>query len=639
MRELRRIFEPIKIGDVELRNRLVVLAIGTGFTRGVLNERQKDFIVERAKGGAGLVITSVNPSYGGGHLAGGELIPSLSEDRFIPEMKDMTRRVHDHGAKIMAQLLITDDWARGKDSKPELVGPSPVPKRPGGPAPRALNVEEIHQIIEEFSDSARRAREAGFDGVEFHAGIGFLLNQFISPATNKRTDEYGGPLENRMRLLMEVIERTKKKAGEDFPIICRISADEFMPGGHTLEDTLKVAVMLEEAGVKCLDVQAGWHESPKPLVQMSVPRGAFVYLSEAVKKVVKIPVVAAYRINDPILAEEILSEGKADLIGMARAFIADPFFALKAKEGRLDEIRPCIACCRCLDLIFGGKPLSCTVNAQAGREAEYRIVPASKPRNVLVIGGGPGGMEAARVASERGHRVTLWEKSNRLGGMLRIATIPPYKDEIGLFTQYLETQLKKRGVKIELAKEASPETVLQAGMDVVIVANGSSPIIPDIPGIEGSQVVTFLDVLTESKPLGEKVVIVGGGMVGCETAEFLAKKGKDVTILEMLPRLGNDIGPTNRWIVLNRLKEAGVKIELRAKVIEITEKGVKVERDGASQIFYADSVVIAAGMKPEKGLSEQLKDKVPQLYSIGDCVEARRIANAVEEGFRVAKEI
>jgi len=631
MPEFRKLFEPIKVGKIELKNRLVMLAIGTGYVKeGKMTPQYRDFIVERAKGGVGLVITSCSPSYGEPYL-----LPQIKEDEAIPSFHELVQKVHKQGTKVVAQLIGQDKWAREEKAQPEFVAPSQVLKRPGLPGPRPLKVEEIHLIVEEFGEAACRAREAGFDGVEFHAGMGFLLNQFLSPCTNKRADQYGGNLENRMRMLLEVIKEAKKKAGEDYTLLCRISGEEFMEGGLSLKETKEIAKILEREGIKCLDVQAGWHESRVPLVQNSVPRGAFIYIAEEIKKAVNIPVIAAYRINEPFLAEEIIAQGKADLIGMARALIADPEFPKKAQEGRVEEIRPCLACCRCLDNIFMEKPLACTVNPLVGKEGDYFVKLTSEPKKVLILGGGPGGMQAATIAAQRGHEVILWEKEGKLGGQLLFASLPPYKEEIERLNRYLVKMLENSGVKISLRKKGSTEEVIEEKPDVVVIATGASPIIPSIPGIEGKNVVTALEVLSGAKEVGERVIIVGGGMVGCETAEFLAQRAKKVVILEMLGRMGNDIGPTTRWVVLRRLKEASIRTETKAEVMEINEKGVRVRRNGNLEFFEGDTVILAVGMKANNEIKRRLEGKVKQLEVIGDCVKPRRIKEAVEEGFEV----
>lgn len=528
-------------------------------------------------------------------------------------------------------MIISDEWTGEVGGRLEPVSPSGVAKRQGPHPPRSLKIAEIHQIVRQYGEAARRVREAGCDGIEIAAGMGLLINQFLSPVTNKRTDEYGGSFKSRLRFLQEIISEVKGKGGGDLAYLCRISGEEFMDGGLTLKETAEIAKNLEHDGIQCLNVQAGWHESTKPLIQSSVPPGSCVYIAESIKKVVNIPVIAAYRITTPELAEEILLQGKADLVGMSRALIADPEFPRKAKEGREQEIRPCIACCRCLDRIIYHEPLECTVNPWAGREAEWLRTPAAKPKKVLVIGGGPAGMVASTTASRRGHQVILYEKQEKLGGQLNYAALAPFKQEIAAFKKYLEGELNRSNVEVKL--KASAEAT-KMNPDVVIIAAGAHPLNLKIPGIE--KCITALDVLS-GKQTGERVLVIGGGMIGCEVAEYLAGRGKKVIILEMLKRIGADIGPSTRWVIIGRLRDAGVRIETNAKAIAVTESGVRVERDGKQEEFHGDTVVLAAGMSSVDGTPGQIK--APQVYRIGDCVSPRKIKEAVEEGTKAALEI
>jgi 2,4-dienoyl-CoA reductase (NADPH2) len=642
MTQFTHLFKPIKVGNVQLKNRMVMLAIGTGYSEsdGTVGDRFINFYVERARGGVGLIIAPFAP-----FDMGLPFIPGLYDDRFIPDIRRLADAVHACGTKIAPQLLGQYFWLNKETGSFEFIAPSAVFNKMIGTTPRALTLEEIHLLVDEYGEAGRRAREARFDAIELHLGIGYLLNRFISPCTNKRTDEYGGSLENRMRFPLEIIDRIHKRTGEDYPIICRVSAEEFMKGGHTLEDSRKVVSILEAAGVQAMDVEAGWHECPEPLVVMSVPRGAFVYLAEEIKKVVNVPVVAAYRINNPELAEQILADGKADLIGLGRALLADPEFPNKAREGRSDEIRSCIACSNCLDNLLTGyksgtmSPAFCSINPRMGKEVEYAIEPARVVKKVVVVGGGPGGMEAARVAALRGHQVTLCERAEKLGGQLRVACLPPYKDELGCLIENMASQVRKAGVEVRLNTEVTSELVEKENPDVLILATGATPLIPDILGVGQDNVVTAVDVLTRRKDVGETAIIVGGGMVGCEAAEFLADLGKRVTIVEMLPKIGSDYGATYRHVVLRRLRKTGIKMETNVMVEEITDRGVKAKRDGAVEFFPGDTIVLAVGFKSSKGLGEKLSGKVPAPYSIGDCVEPRRIKEAIEEGFRLAREI
>jgi len=645
--ELKKLFEPIKVKQVELKNRIICLAMGTAMRiyDGEITPQIINFYAARVSGGASSVFLPLVAKYPG--IEFNQVMPGAFEDKFLPGMTAMVKAIHAYDAKAGAQMFMMDDqYARQRGAATELVGPSNLPK-PRGPIPRPLTLEEIDNIIVSYADSATRAKEAGFDMVEFHFGIGFLVAKFISPLTNNRTDEYGGTLGKRMKLPMDVVAAVRKRVGNDYPIFIRFSADELLEGGHTIEEGKQVAKLFENSGVDVLNPQPGWTESPVPMVQMSVPRGNFVNMTEAIKRSVNIPVIATNRINDPFLAEDILSGGKADFIGMARPLIADPELPNKAKEGRFDDIRMCTACCYCMDRphndirnMMNNFPILCSVNAQAGREGIYSIDKASSCKKVAIVGGGPAGMEAARVASLRGHKVTLYEKANKLGGLLNIATIAPHKEELLNLINYLSYQIENNGVQIKLDQEFTLANLEQDKPDVVILATGSLPFVPAIPGMTNDNVVGFMDVLTGVKETGEKVIIVGGGLVGCETAEFLHLKGKQVTILEMLPRIGNDIGVTDRFAILMRLRALGIEMKSKTEVVKITEKGTEVvNRDGVTEFFEADTVVLATGMKSNNKLLKEIEGKTPILYSIGDCVEAHRIVEAVENGFRIACQI
>jgi 2,4-dienoyl-CoA reductase-like NADH-dependent reductase (Old Yellow Enzyme family)/thioredoxin reductase len=571
---------------------------------------------------------------------------NLYDDCFIPKLKEWVRVIHDNGCKVAAQLATYTYLAlKGPDSTPETVGPSAIelPREGTHPAHslaeylpqiRELTVQEISIVEEAVSDAAARAQEAGFDAIEFQCVGGNLFNRFVHPFTNQRTDHYGGSIENRMRIVTETIASIKKKVGTDFPITSRICGDDLTPWSIGLAGWQELAPHFEKAGINALNIYPVWHESRAPKPQMSVPRGAFVYIAEGIKNVVSIPVIAAVRINDPLMAEQIIAEGKADMVSMARPCISDPEMPNKAKEGRLDDIIMCTACCRCYDDMLAGGMMGCSVNARAGKEAEYKITPAKKPKKVLIVGGGPAGMEAARVAALRGHRVTLYEKKYELGGQLLSSVIPPYKDEWHTTIDYYNTQLRKLKVDVRCGQDCTTRTIEEEKPDAVIVATGANHCIPDIPGINGKNVTTAIEVLTGQTPVGQNVVIVGGGSVGCETAEFLAQKGKKVIILEMLKTIGADIGPMNRFVVIDRLVEAGIRLETSACAEEITEKGVRIKRSGwRSEFFEADSVVIAAGMEPVDSTVKEPEGKAPKVYKVGDCVAPAQVKEAIESGF------
>jgi 2,4-dienoyl-CoA reductase-like NADH-dependent reductase (Old Yellow Enzyme family)/thioredoxin reductase len=645
---LKKLFEPLQVGNLTLKNRLVMIGIGGFLAENCrVTERLKAFDGARASGGTGLIIRgNVHP----GNI-GPEKMPGIWDDGFIPGLRDLTDFVHKQGDGVMyaCQISTQHVWRRSPEDRGEAVGPSDVVLRRPSPSlakmievlstpPRPLTIAEIEQITDEYGDAVRRAREANFDTVEIMAGMGYLVSRFLSKLHNKRTDRYGGSVEKRARFLLDIIANAQKKAGNDYPIIVRFLADEFLNGGNTLEEGVVIAQLLEKAGVALLDVQVGTQDSSVPVIQSVIPQGSFVHYSESIKKAVNIPVLTGIRISDPVFAEQILAEGKSDLIGMARSLVADPDLPNKAREGRLKDIRPCILCCHCLDVALPGNTIRCAINAQVGRESEYRIESAEKAKKVVIIGSGIAGMEAARVSALRGHRVTLFERADELGGQLLLAGIPPFKSRIDDLVRYLIGQVKASGVQVKLGTKVTAKAIEEMNPDVVIIATGAKPIIPKIAGIEGDNIVSASDVLNGSKGVGDEIIIVGGGMVGCETADFLAQRGKKVTILEMLGRIGQDIGAATRWVIIQRLRKAGVQMETKTEVAEITPEGVRVKGKEASAFFKGDTVVLAVGFEPNTRLAEQLitSNNVPVIHLIGDCVEPRKIVNATEEAFRVA---
>jgi 2,4-dienoyl-CoA reductase (NADPH2) len=639
MAKLKHLFSPIKIGKMELKNRVEFAPVTDNFgIDDYVTDRMIKFYEDRAKGGVGLI----NIGYFTVNYPHNPLGIGMYDDKFIPGIRKLTDACHAHGAKVGVELAFEENYAKRRGGPFEYIGPSDIATRAGKQRPRPLTTAEVEEIVEQFGDAARRAVEGGFDLIHILGSAGYPIAQFASPLTNRRTDKYGGSFEKRLLLHTEIIQSMKKKAGDDCIISWRMGGQDFMPGGNTLEDSVKIAQWLEKQGVQVINVTTGWHDSGVPFIQYFVPKGNWIFMGERIKKGINIPVIVGTRIVDPIMADKIIGEGRADMIYLARPLIADAELVNKAKEGRFDDIVPCTSCCLCFDAWSRTEPVYCQVNARAGRELEFNIIPARQKKKVFVVGGGPGGMEAARVAGLRGHKVTLFEKSDKLGGALNAAGAPSVKDGVGYFRDYLIKQMKKEGIEIRLNTEVENTIIEKERPDAVIVATGATPIIPDIPGVRGKNVVLAADVMGGKKSVGNKVVIVGGGMVGCELADFLhEEKGKsDITILEMLPKIAVDVGPTLRWVVRKRLNEFKIKIKTNARVSEITDKGVKSVCGGSTEVFEADTVVIATGYEPWNKLVREIEGKAGvSVDAVGDCDKIGRIAEAVESGFRAALKV
>jgi len=636
----KKVWESFRIGRMELKNRFVMPPMVTRYASddGFVTERTKNYYGARARGGAGLIIVEATYVHRQGQAFANQL--GISADKFIPGMKELVDVVHKHGAKIAVQLHHGGREAKSTISGSQPVAPSPLPGL-AGEIPREMTVEEIAEAVAYFAEAALRAREIGFDGVELHAAHGYLIDQFISPTSNKRQDEYGGDVENRARFLLEVIAAVKEAVGEDYPVWCRMDGKEYGVEGITLEDAQKTARLAEDAGLAAIHVSAWGPAAPTNRATPTFVPAIIEELAEGIKKVVSIPIIAVGRIT-PEDGERMLKEGKADLIAVGKAMLADAEWVNKVASGKTDDINPCIICNGCRDDIRNPDVVGirCSVNATLGREQESRIAPAAKPKNVLVVGGGPAGMEAARVAALRGHKVTLWEKESRLGGQLVQAAIPPYKDRIAPMARYLETQLQKISVSVQTGKEATAAAVTESKPDVVVVATGVRTFTPDIPGLDKTRYVEVGDVLEGKAKVGDRVAIIGGELVGCETAEFLADRGKQVTVMRRGPEMATSVGPSNRAFFLSRLLDKGVTLLREVKYNSVGPEGVNITtKDGEERTIEADTVVLAAGSVPDNALYEDIKGKISEVYSIGDCVEPRTIRDAISEGFSIGQKI
>lgn len=630
--QFEKLLEPGSIGSMSLKNRLVMPPMATNFgsKEGLVTQRMIEYYQERAKF-AGLVIVE----FAGVDSPVGRATPRqllIDDDKFIPDLGKLAQAIKRQGARAAIQLHHVGRQAKSNVTGHQPVGPSPIPA-PEGELPRELTPSEIATIVARFGEGAVRAKRAGFDGVEIHGAHGYLISQFLSPLSNHRKDAYGGDVESRARMLLEVIEAIRERVGKGYPVWCRLSAMELgVEGGITLEETQIVAQLAEKAGVDAIHVSAhlvgAGHRPP-----MAQPPGSFVPLAEGIKKVVSVPVIAVSRIP-PELGESVLQEGKADFIAVGRGLLADPHMLEKVTSGREEDVAPCICCMTCLDsVMWRDEGIWCTVNAALGRERERELKSAAKPKKVVVVGGGPGGMEAARVALLRGHEVILFDDGDELGGQLLVASKPPFKETIDTFRQYLAGQVAKLGVELRLGERFTVELLDELKPDVVVLATGVIPFVPQIPGIEGKQVLLASEVLSGAET-GERVVVIGGELVGCETAVYLVQQGKSVTIMRRGPELATNVNPLVRVPLIGRLQSKGASILTGVQYEEITEAGVTVRTEaGERRTVEADTVVLAAGAKPNTELLTSVEGKVAQVLSVGDCVKPLGIREAIEEGY------
>jgi len=668
MEGFEKLFEPMMIGNVEVKNRIALAPmgiVGLSTEKGGFSKRAENYYVERAKGGTGLLITGVAKveneieKFHEGVL----LCPTIDPGHFIQTSGEMVERVHSFGSKIFLQLGI----GFGRVAAPQMlacnpVAPSAIPNYwDPSITCRELTVKEVETIVKKAAESAVIAKMAGFDGVEIHAvHEGYLLDQFTIAMFNKRNDKYGGDLMGRLRLPIEIVKSIKKATGESFPVILRFSiksyikdwnqgglpGEDFVEMGRDTDEGLTIAPILEQAGYDAFDADAGsydaWYWAHPPIYQK---HGLYLPLTEQLKKVVKVPLIVAGRLDVPELAEKALQDGKAvDMICIGRGLLADPEWGNKVLAGTPEDIRPCIGCHDgCLGRAFTGKPLSCAVNPSCGREMEYKLVPAEKPKKVMVIGGGVAGLEAARVASLRGHSVSLYEKTSELGGHVVEGSVDEFKKDNALLLNWYKVQMKKLGVEINLNKEANLSTIKDLNPDVVLIATGSTPKMPNVPGIDKKIVSSATDILLKKKAVGNKVVVIGGGLVGCETALSLAMEGKDVTIVEMLPELikaGLPVPHMNRIMVLDMLKMNKVKSVLNTRLLEVKDEGIEVIDNNFIRSFIdADTVVISIGLNSDQKLYHEILGKVNNVYVIGDANKARNIMSAIWDAYEVAREI
>ena len=640
------LFSPIKVGTQEVKNRVFMPPVSTNLAdHGYVTDALVDHYTARAKGGVGLIITevvTVEPTYT--YLPGDMC---CYDDTFIPGWEKLAAAVHQYGAKIMPQLFHPAYMAFNVPGTPRLVAPSFVGPSYAREAPRPITIDEIHELTRQFGDAAVRMQKAGVDGVEVHAAHAHgMLGGFLSPQYNKRTDEYGGSLDARMRFLLEVIAEIRERCGKDFIIDVRISGDEYTDGGLTLNDMIYVSRRLEKAGVDMIHVSGGTTiKRGSAIPAAGTKQASHADLSREIKKHVTIPVATVGRINEAWIAEELIEDGAADICMMGRANLCDAEFCNKAAAGRAEEVRPCIGCLRCLNGIMFGKRVACTVNPSFELENEDTLAPAAEKKNVLVIGSGPAGMEAAFVAAKRGHHVVLCEKDAELGGLMRIAAVPIAKQDLTRLIQYMARRLEGAGVEVRLnctVDKAMLEGEFK-GWEVIAGAGAQPIVIPAFTGFK--QWMTADDVLAGRAFPGRKIVVIGGGSVGCETADYLAPlvndlypRNREITLLEMAPGvMASESGP-GRSLLVQRMMAKGVQMICGAKVEKVDESSIWYTRDGQQHcIADADTLVLAMGYKADPALEEMLKAAGASYHLIGDANKVGTIKDAIGAGYETAK--
>jgi 2,4-dienoyl-CoA reductase-like NADH-dependent reductase (Old Yellow Enzyme family)/thioredoxin reductase len=636
------ILSPCKIGQLEIPNRFVMPGMGVNHN-GTVDETTLAWYGARAQGGFGLIITEFFAIEKRGIAVPGEIV--FDNDDLIPSVSKLPEHIHNlgTGTKIFMQI-----HHAGRETVSYFTGEQPV-SASAIPCPvnrelvKELSTEETYELIEKFGDTALRAKKAGFDGIELHAGHGYLLTQFMSSYVNRRTDEFGGDLTSRARFGVEVVKNIKKKCGSDFPVCMRLSGDEVVESGRNIRETALLAKLLEEAGVDAFNISTGvyavmhYQVAPYP-----VTPGFNVSAAEAVKKAVSVPVIAVGRINDPVLMESLIEEGSCDFVALGRESIADNALPNKIRDNKIDEISPCVGCNTRCQGASGSVPeargISCAFNPFSGNELNLKIQPSDYSKHIVVIGGGVGGLEAAWVSALRGHKVTLLEKSDKLGGQIVYGCVPPNKAELARAVKYYITMCKKYNVDIKMNFEASKEIVAELKPDVVILATGATPIQPNIPN-DGIPVVQALDLLGGKVQAGNRVLVIGGGLVGLETAEFLSSQLRSSSVIEMLDTVGNGIGDSVKYFIMKNLKESNVDIHTGLKVEKFTKDGaICTSKEGEVTLTGYDMVVLAMGTKSYNPLETELNSEDYDLYVIGDALDknAKTIAAAVDSAARLA---
>ncbi len=662
------LFSPIRINSLVLENRIYMPAMHLGMANNFeVTDQIIRFYTQRAKGGPAMICVgyaTVND------LSGNTQNIGAHDDAFIPGLSKLAAAIKENGARAAVQLNHAGRYnfsffLNGK----QPVAPSAVASRMTRETPKAMTKDEIKSTVNDFAMAALRVKRAGFDAVEVLSGTGYLISEFLSPLTNQRTDEYGGNLDNRMRFGREVMDAVREAVGHDFPLIVRMNGNDFMPGGNTRQELISYGQTLARGPVDALCINVGWHEARVPQIVAQVPRGAFVYLARAVKDAVDIPVIASHRINDPKTARDVISRGYCDMVAMGRSLIADPLLPLKAAHGKENEIIHCVACAQgCFDNLFKLRHVECLCNPMAGYEEKTDIQTAGPSRRVMIIGGGAAGMSAALTAHRRGHSVTLFEKTGRLGGQLHLAAAPPGREDFARLATDLENQLTACDIPVTLNREVDESLIQSRAPDVVILATGAIPAVPPIDGLDSDLVVDAWQVLENNVSTGNRVAVIGGGAVGVETALFLAEKGtippetlkfllinraesmetlydmattgsKKVFLIEMTDKIGKDIGKSTKWGMMQDLGRFGVETITAATVCSVTSHGIEYRQGEESRALDVDTVVLAAGSQPFNPLSKTVEQLGIPSLTIGDADRVATAFDAVHAGHKAAMDI
>ncbi|MEB6565106.1 NADPH-dependent 2,4-dienoyl-CoA reductase [Acinetobacter towneri] len=665
---------PLDLGFTTLKNRVLMGSMHVGLEEAPGGyERMAAFYAERAKGGVGLIVTGgISPNDAGLTFAGGNKLDTRQE---AEKHKVVTQAVHDAGGKIALQILHTGRYSY----QPDIVAPSAIQAPINPSKPHALTSAEVQQTIADFVNCAKLAQYAGYDGVEIMGSEGYLINEFIAARTNHRDDEWGGSYENRIRFPIEIVKRTRAEVGENFIIIYRLSMLDLVEGGSSFEEVVQLAQAIEKAGATIINTGIGWHEARIPTIATKVPRAAFTWVTEKLKGLVKVPLITSNRINTPEMAEYVLAAGHADMVSMARPMLADAFFVQKAEQGRSDEINTCIGCNQaCLDHIFSMKIASCLVNPRACHETELIFKEATQTKNIAVIGAGPAGLSFATYAAERGHQVTIFEASNQIGGQFNIAKTIPGKEEFYETLRYFKRQIELQpNIKLQLNHLATFEQLENSSFDEIVVATGVTPRQLDIPGIDHPKVLSYIEVLKERKPVGQRVAIIGAGGIGFDTAEYLSHEGESGSLnpekfydewgidtnyaqvgglkkanVEASPRqiyllqrkassVGAGLGKTTGWIHRTGLKNRNVNMIAGASYDLIDDQGLHVTVNGQSTVLEVDHVVICAGQESYTAMYEQLQAAGKNVHLIGGAKEAGELdaKRAIRQGAELAATI